>query len=308
MSRILVIKLGALGDVVQALGPMAAIRAHHRAARIVLLTTKPYADFLKSCPFVDEVWIDTKPSLWNPVGLLALRQRLRQGGFARVYDLQTSDRSSWYFRLMGRPRPHWSGIAPGCSHPHANPRRDFLHTLERQAEQLAMAGIDRPVPLPDLAWVTADIARFGLPPAYALLAPGGAPHRPAKRWPADRFAALAEALRGRGIAPVLIGTQADEESLAAIRQAVPAAIDLSGKTSFADLAVLARGARLAVGNDTGPMHLAAAAGAASLVLFSNESDPSLCTPRAERVRILRRPDLADLALDEVLAEIDRLVG
>ena len=43
--------------------------------------------------------------------------------------------------LLGRPAVEWSGIAPGCSHPHGNPRRDSLHTIERQAEQLAAAGI-----------------------------------------------------------------------------------------------------------------------------------------------------------------------
>ena len=113
-SRILVIKLGALGDVVQALGPMAAIRAHHRQAHIVLLTSQPFADFLRASPYVDEVWVDPRPHKLNLPGLLALRARLRGGAFERVYDLQTSDRSGLYFRLMGPGRPAWSGIASGC--------------------------------------------------------------------------------------------------------------------------------------------------------------------------------------------------
>ena len=90
----------------------AAIRAHHDQARITLLTTKPFAELARACPWFDEVWIDEKPSLWQPGKLIELRRTLRSGRFERVYDLQTSDRSSSYFRLMGKA-PQWSGIAPG---------------------------------------------------------------------------------------------------------------------------------------------------------------------------------------------------
>ena len=87
--------------------------------------------------------------------------------------------------------PEWSGIAKGCTYPHANPARDRMHTIERQAEQLAMAGINQ-VPAADYSWAEAGgLAAFALPEAYAVMAPGGAQHRPDKRWPADRFAAIA---------------------------------------------------------------------------------------------------------------------
>lgn len=292
-ERVLVIKLGALGDFVQAFGPFAAIRAHHQDARITLLTTRPFAALAEASPWFDEIWQDDKPKLWQPLGLLALARRLRSGGFARVYDLQTSDRSSSYFRLIGKG-PEWSGIARGCSHPHANPARDFMHTQDRQAEQLCMAGIAR-VPPPDLSWATTDCARFGLAAPYALLCPGGASHRPAKRWPAGNYARLALRLVLAGTRPVLIGG-ADETAPIAI--ACPEALDLGGRTGHLDILGLARGAALAVGNDTGPMHLIAAAGCPGLVLFSAESDPALCAPRGD-IRVLRRDDLARLTEDEV---------
>lgn len=295
-ARILVIKLGALGDFVQAFGPFAAIRAHHPGAEITLLTTRPFAEMAAASPWFDHVWLDDKPKLWQFAKLAALRARLRGGRFDRVYDLQTSDRSSSYFRLMGGG-VEWSGIARGCSHPHANPRRDVLHTVDRQAEQLAVAGIAA-VPPPDLAWAAADAHRFGLPRPYALLCPGGAPHRPAKRWPAENFAALARWLAARGVTPVLLGTDKERAELDTIVAACPQARDLGGKTSFLDVLGLAREARLAVGNDTGPMHLAAVTSCPSVVLFSHESDPTLCAPRG-RVRVLRVPALADLAVAEV---------
>lgn len=294
--RVLVIKLGALGDFAQAFGPFQAIRAHHPDADITLLTTRPYAELAAACPWFDHVWIDDKPKAWNVAGVLKLRKRLNGGGFARVYDLQTSDRSSWYFKLLGG-RPEWSGIASGCSHPHANPDRDRMHTVDRQAEQLAMAGIAE-VPPPDLSWVAADTARFGLPRPHVLLCPGGAPHRPAKRWPAANFAALAVWLAERGVTPVVLGTAKEQDEIAAIAAACPRAVSLAGQTGFLDIVALGRGAMAAVGNDTGPMHLIAASGCPAVVLFSRESDPTLCAPRG-KVTLLRVPDLAELPVAEV---------
>src|SRR5436305_14923468 len=78
-KKILVIKLGALGDIVQAMAPAAAIREHHRGAEIVLLTTAPYAALAKQAPYFDAVWIDERPR--DPIGLLRLRRRLRGGRF-----------------------------------------------------------------------------------------------------------------------------------------------------------------------------------------------------------------------------------
>ncbi|MDA0704536.1 MAG: ADP-heptose--LPS heptosyltransferase, partial [Proteobacteria bacterium] len=198
-GRILVVKLGALGDFIQALGPAAAIRNHHPAAEITLLTTAPFADLGRAAPWFDRVWLDERPPWHRPGAWLALRRRLRGAGFSRVYDLQTSDRSAFYFRLLGPGRrPEWSGIAPGCSHPHDNPARDSMHTMERQAEQLAMAGIAE-TPPPDFAWLDGNITEFALGAApFVLLVPGGAAHRPDKRWPAESYGALAAALARRG--------------------------------------------------------------------------------------------------------------
>jgi ADP-heptose:LPS heptosyltransferase len=300
-SRILVIKLGALGDVVLAMGPFAAIRRHHPAAHIVLLTSAAYADFLRPSGWFDEIWTDDRPRVWCVTSWLALRRRLRAGAFDRIYDLQTSDRSGWYFRLMGPgARPEWSGIVRGCSHLHTNPRRNFMHTVERQAEQLAAAGIDAVRPA-DLGWVMADAARFALPARYALLVPGGAPHRPAKRWPAALYGRFARHLAAQGATPVVLGGRDETRLAAAIQAECPSARDLTGRTSLADIAVLARGAAGAIGNDTGPMHLIAAAGCPSLVLFSAASDPTLTAPRGPKVVVLRRKRLADLPLGEVEA-------
>lgn len=307
-ERILVIKLSALGDVIQALGAMAAIRRHHPKAHITALTTQPYESILKVSPYFDAVWVDDRPPAANVVGWIKLRQRLRGGRFDRVYDLQTSDRSAFYYRLLGPgKRPEWSGIAKGCSHPHANPRRDAMHIVDSQAEQLRMAGIAHVAPS-DVSWLTADISRYHLPKPYVLMVLGGSTHRTEKIWPAERFGMLARQLFKRGYTPALVGTAPERPLADLVRGMCHEARSLIAKTNFAELATLGRGAAGAVGGVTGPMHLLAVAGAPSLVLFSAVSDPDQCGPRGRKVAYLRKDSLAHLTMDEVSAALTPLLG
>jgi ADP-heptose:LPS heptosyltransferase len=303
-ERILVIKLSALGDFVQATGPMKAVRAAHPEAHVTLLTTRPYTAMGEATGWFDAVWSDGRPD-WSDLPAVArLLMRLRGGRFDRVYDLQTQSRTVRYFQLLWPRRPLWSGNAPGAAFRYAGAARDRLHIQDSQREQLRIAGIADVGP-PDIGWMTGDAGKFGLAAPWALLAPGGAPHRPAKRWPAQRFGALAAALLGQGITPAVLGHGEDEAALAAtILAAAPGAVSLVGRTSFGDIAELARGAALAVGNDTGPMHIAVAAGAPAVVLFSADSNPDLSAPRPIRadqpVTILREMDLGDLGVEPVV--------
>jgi ADP-heptose:LPS heptosyltransferase len=298
-QNILVVKLGAFGNIILSLAAFAAIRQHHAGARISVLTSQTYAGWLRSFPYFDDVLVDPRPRWWDFSNSRRLGRMLADGQFSRVYDLQTSSRSSRYFHLFpAKQRPEWSGIAYGCALPDRDPRRNILHDTERQQGQLRQAGISE-FPPADLSWCRGDIARFNLPAAFALLVPGSSPDRPAKRWPGARYQALAERLAERGITPAVIGG-APERGLAA---EIPAAIDLIGQTSFSDIADLARAAKFAVGNDTGPMHLIATAGCAAITLFSNDSNPAQCAPRGRWTRILQRPDLAGLPVEVVLENL-----
>lgn len=291
------IKLGALGDFVLAFRPFAAIRAHHAQAEITLLTTGPFLTLARQAPWFDRVIVDPRPAWWDLAGLRQLRRSVE--GFDLVYDLQTSGRSSRYFRLAGRPA--WSGIARGASHRHGNPERNRMHTVERQRDQLEAAGITA-FPEPDLSWLTE--AGPALEGPYAVLAPGSAPHRPEKRWPAALFGQLARTLRRRGVQPVVVGAATDAPLAATVLAVCPEALDLTGRTSLFELGGLCARAALAVGNDTGPMHLAAAVGCRCLVLFSGASDPALTAPRgpmSDSVTVLRERNLADLGLERVAA-------
>ncbi len=290
---ILVIKLSSVGNVVLSFDSFTAIRHHHEEAKITLLTTAPYAGWMAASPYFDAVWTDHRPAWWNLPGLLRLRRKLIAGRFDRVYDLQSSRRTAHYCRMLPRAaqpkRPQGDGGSSGSDYE--------LHAAERQVRQLRAAGIDI-VPRADLDWCSGNLARFGLPQRFALLIPGCSAHRPGKRWPIERYGALARALAASGIVSVALGTASEAPLAAEIARAVPV-IDLTGKTGFGDIASLARAAVVAVGNDTGPMHLIAAADCPSVVLFSEQSDPALCAPRGEKVVILRRASLAALDLGTV---------
>jgi len=317
ISKILVIKLGALGDFVQALAAMAHIRAAHPKAHITLLTTPPFEALARASPYFNDVESDGRPAgIGDNIGMI---RRLRRNRYDRVYDLQTSSRSNLYFYLLGPFPPQWSGTAFGCSLPHRNRDRGRMHTLERQAEQLKDAGIwpNAPItsgsaPPPDISWILKKGAAASARPAntagtsrpYVLFVPGSSEHRPEKRWTIDGFAELGEALRKRNLEILIVGNM-QESSLARAIQRKVQARDLTGRTDFAQIAALGARATLAVGNDTGPMHLIAAAGAPTLVLFSSASDPTLCGPRGH-VAVLQAANLAELSARDVISAVDRL--
>jgi ADP-heptose:LPS heptosyltransferase len=299
VTRILVIKLAALGDFVQAFGPFAAIRAHHPDAHITLLTTAPFAALAQKSPWFDEVWPDGRPPWADPRAVARLAWKLRRANFAQVYDLQTSSRSSRYRWFTGR-RVIWSGSA---SHRAVNPARDLMHTADRQREQLRLAGI-HDFPTPALDWLDDPLDSFALPPHFCLLIPGASPGRPAKRWPAARFAELARRLDAP---PIILGGPAETPLAAEILQTNPAGLDLTGRTSLLQIGALARRASCAIGNDTGPTHLAAAAGCPTLAVFGNDSDPALCAPRGPVAGWVRHDPLSALPVEDVLEGL-RLLG
>jgi ADP-heptose:LPS heptosyltransferase len=309
VEKILVIKLSALGDFVLALAAMKRIREAHRKAHITLLTTPPFEALAKASPYFNAVTTDGRPESFAQ--WMALRRRLRQAHYDRVYDLQTSSQSNRIFQVLRPNPPPWSGIAFGCSLPHGNGLRDHMHTLERQADQLMYAGIwpDAPTapgaaPGPDLSWIWRNlpaerpVAGGVKPRPYVMFVPGGSAHRPEKRWPVEKYGELARILYARGYDVVIIGGPQEAALAHAIQRDVPRSRDLTGRTDFARIAILGAKAALAVGNDTGPLHLAAAAGAPTVVLFSGASDPALSAPRG-KVAVLQADRLLDLPVAKV---------
>jgi ADP-heptose:LPS heptosyltransferase len=298
-DRILVIKHGALGDLIQSLDAVAALRRHHRGAELVLMTAPAYAAFARAIPWLDRVWVDERPPSYRLDGWWAVRRRFLEDGYARVYDLQCSGRTARYFRMLPRTRrPEWVGAARGCSHPNPDFSAGGLSNRDKMAAQLAVAGVPAPERA-DLGWMTAPVSHLGLPERFVLLIPGCSPHLPHKRWPAERYGMLARHFAARDLAAVAVGTAADRHALDGVLAAAPGVLDLGGRTTLFELAEVARRAEAAVGNDTGVTFLASALGTPTLMLMSAHTDPVVSAPWGPGARWLKRERLADLPVDEV---------
>jgi ADP-heptose:LPS heptosyltransferase len=267
MNRILIIKLGALGDVVMATPLVEAIMRHHADGAVTLLTTPPYAALFAGWPGL-AVHAVPRRGLRNQFGLL---RWLRAQGFARVYDLQANDRSAWWCGLSGiRERvgnhPRW----PYTLHP-STAWHGQCHIYTRLCEVLAAAGIDvtatQPaLPADDTTRTRVDDWLATQEPGarrLVLLHAGASPSRPGKRWP--HFAALAARLRGAGFAVVWLGAAAERELNASLCE--DGDLDATAAFDILALAELGRRAAFAVTNDSGPMHVLSAAGIPVFGLF-----------------------------------------
>lgn len=301
-EKILVIKLGALGDFVQALGPMRSIRRAHPDAEITLMTTDPFSTLGILSGYCDNVWIDVRPKFYQLREWLKLRAMLNTRGFTRVYDLQNNDRTNTYFKLFKKKnRPEWVGTAKGASHRNTSADRTAGIAFEGHKQTLALAGIDM-VKVDKLVWVENDISHLGLEQPYILLAPGSSPQHPGKRWPASHYGMLAHRLCDWGLTPVIVGTAQEAELGEQIQEKCPEAINLCGKTAILDLAVLAHKASAAIGNDSGPMHIIGQTGCPTCVLFSKNSNPDRHRPVGDFVHTIKCDDLKDLSADDVLSQ------
>jgi ADP-heptose:LPS heptosyltransferase len=308
-EHILVIKLSALGDFIQALGPMKAIRAHHPAAKITLLTTKSFADFGAECGYFDNVWVDDKPKWFDISGWSNLSRRLNQSNITRVYDLQNNDRSRIYFKLFrAANRPQWVGTVKAASHYNGSEGRTKGTAFDGHCQTLALAGIEN-VSIDTLEWMQADTSDLGLHPPYALIVAGCAPTRPEKRWPAQNFSALARKLVQKNIQPVLIGTKSEQHINAEIKATCPEALDLTNKTTISQIAALGNTAKLCITNDTGPAHIISVTGCTCYVLFNTQgSDPNKHAPLGHNVHKFVSDDINAIKAEDVWQAIDKNLG
>lgn len=303
-EKILIIRLGALGDIFLCMKPFQDIRRQFPDAHITYLVTPPFAALARTMPWFDAVITDTRPPFYRIQDWLKLGGVLKEGAFTRVFDLQNKPRTNLYYKFFFDKHVGWSGTAKGCAYP----RPAIEHKMHRQQEhllQLRAAGVADSGPL-DLTWMMTNVARFDLPSRYALFVPGCSPHLLHKRWPPESYADLAMRLREKGLSVLLSGTGADAESIGAIMEKAPFAVNLCGKTNLQELASIAQAATCVVGNDTGPTFLAAMMGAPTLTLMSHHTDPVLSGPLGPHCAYLKKDVIADLSVDEVMATMRRL--
>ncbi len=265
--KILIIKLGALGDVIMATSLIDQILQHHRNTEAWLLTTPDYAGIFSA-------WNNLQLHCINRHGLLDSLKAviwIRHNTFDRIYDLQSNDRTSLMCALSAvreivgnHPR------FPYTLHPH-EPYHGQCHIYDRMLEVLRSAGIPAQAQPPKLVVSAAEREQVSQwlvqqqlqPGSFVIFHAGASRNHPEKCWP--YFSELGKKLAAAGFRIVWVGASGDAErnrQLSAVT-----GIDATGIFNINALAELGRHARFAVTNDSGPMHVLSASGISVFALF-----------------------------------------
>jgi ADP-heptose:LPS heptosyltransferase len=304
MTSILVIKLGALGDILLAEGALRDIRVAHPGAHIAVLTRRAFVPLLSRCPWVDRVIADDSAPRWRLDQMWALGRRLAVEGIGRVYDLQNSRRSRFYRRWLLRKVPA-SAIDRGCALPFVHPDPLSLPVPERHAGQLRDAGMEvrhAERPFPD--WMRADVdallAGASIEAPFLVLLPGASKRHAGKRWP--HYAELSRRVHDCGLRVVTIPGP-DEADLGLGYAGCVLRVGARPLDLFELAGVLDRAA-FVIGNDSGPTHLAALLDRPGLALFgSDHADPRITGMDRRRLQVLQAPDVAGIGLATVLQAV-----
>ena len=142
MKKILIIKHGALGDVILSMHSVFAIWKHFKGYEISVLTESKYKELFQCLPFIKNIKIDNRPKFYYVLKYIKIFKWFYKSDFEWIFDLQTSKRTNLYFLILSIFKDfNWNGIAKNCSHPHLSSNRKKLHTLERQKDQLRITKI-----------------------------------------------------------------------------------------------------------------------------------------------------------------------
>jgi heptosyltransferase-1 len=288
--RILLVKLSAIGDVVQTLPVLAALRRRYPDAHLSWMVGEAASDLLSSHPLLDQVIVFPRrhfgklsssprdwPRLIDEAG--GFLRRLRSQEYDVVMDLQGLLKSGILARLSkGECRLGFAGgreLSSVFLNRRLPPYDADEHAVLRYL-RLA-AALDAPVQEPEFPL---GVGRAETEKVGCLLRDAGSGSRPilclnpgatwaSKHWTAEGFAAVADiCFRRWNMFSVVLGGAVDRDLTRDIaRLARSPVLDLAGRTDLRTLAAVYQRARVVVSTDTGPMHLAAAAGAPVVALF-----------------------------------------
>ena len=338
-TRILIVRLSALGDVVHAVPVLAAIRRHDATAEIDWLVEESYAAVLGMVDGLRRRIIVRAGEngerggdvvFAGGLGYVKAAFYLRRQRYDVALDLQGLIKSAAWARVSGAARV--IGFAPGhLREPHAArlytevvTPPDSPHVIQKNLAMAARLGAAvSPFTLPLSAEASpalgAALQDAVGPARYAVLNPGAA--WPNKRWPPARFGALAETLLHRfGLASFITWGPAERTLAEEVVGASGGAARIAPPTDITDLAALLRGAALVVSGDTGPLHIAAAMGAPIVGLFGPTrperngpwhpddeviSRAAQCQCHHKRQCLIGAPCINDISLDEVILAVGR---
>jgi heptosyltransferase-1 len=306
-QKILLIKLSALGDVVQTIPVLNKLRRRYPAAQLDWLTTPEVAELLRHNPAISNVFEFSRDE-WSAPWRLApfassarLVAQLRRTGYDLVLDLQGQFRSAVFARLSGAPvrigfdrpraqmwqasarkfsdeaRQHaWQGAREGSWLAYTNhiavPNID-VHAVDRYLSVATMLGLDDSAadfsfPIPQQAAARIDALLDYYDIAKAkLVAMAPGTIWQTKEWRSDGFAEVARHFLQNGFAVTLIGSDRERAVCETVAAAAPGTINLAGETTLSELAALIARAAIGITNDSGPMHLAVALGRPVVSVF-----------------------------------------
>ncbi len=302
IRRILIIKWSAMGDVVMSTAVMEDIRRAFPNAEIHLNAMPPWDMLFREDPRFAKVFApDLRKKERGLKGMLHWMRLVAAEKYDLVVDLQTTDRSRLLLGLLtltGRAPRYRIGnlpVFPYNVRPPALPRPVHAATLMRSAIQAGgiPARQSRPtlhVPQRHRDQARALTMQHGLShDRYAVLLPGCQAAGYLKRWGAERYAALAMALKSRGIIDhaIIVGAGDEMEECEAIASTCGDwAINLCGKTHLLDLIPLCENAGMIIANDTGTAHMASSTDRPMLVLCG-PTDPNRIKPLGSNVLALQ---------------------
>ncbi|MGR6034167.1 MAG: glycosyltransferase family 9 protein [Candidatus Nitrosoglobus sp.] len=271
MERVLIIKLGALGDVILAIPHIKQIVQHYSEAEIWLLTAPEFVSLFAGFP---RLKIKSFPRK-GVRSLVAPLHWIRSQPFEVLFDLQGSDRSKIMVALSGADRRY--GLGPGFPYTHCPPNRGIVagevHSFSRLNKLLETADLP-PVSVGSYLKASEEQRRMVsdwlarkelLGQDMVLIHAGSSTRWESKRWVNAHFITLATALEQQGLAVVWIGGAEDANLNQKLAQVI--GIDATEVFSLLELAELACQARFAITTDSAPMHVIAATGTPVYALF-----------------------------------------
>lgn len=305
IKNYLIIKHGALGDIIQGLDAYKSLRESFPSANLTLLTSSAFTSLASLMPYFDSVIIDDRPSIFNIQKTFEIRQHFRKNWTA-VIDLQCSKRTgayfNWFYRKTGGK---WYGTVKGCSHPMPNFRD--VNNRDRMLEAVKMAGAKEFKA--NLSWLTADKKySSGLNKPYCVIIPGSSLKKPSKRWSAKNYAKLSVEIYGLGVNPYVVGTKTEISVAKEICSLSKVTKSLVGTTNLVELAQICANAQFTVGNDTGPTFLAASMGVPTLMLMGVDTNPNMSAPTGNAAGFIYKDNIQAITPEEVIYKMSQLGG